>query len=315
MKLKIVAVCLFMVTMSFVKTMAQQDPMYTQYMFNMLPLNPAYAGSRDVVSMTALYRNQWVNLPGAPQTTTFSIDAPIKKEKIGIGINVFNDRIGIFNNTSINAMGSYRIRLKKSTLAFGIQAGATQMSANYGGVRTSNLGNGGDPVFEQNFNAWLPNIGAGVYYSSDRFYVGLSLPHLLDNKISNYVKNQQVVDGYFGASQFRHVFLIGGYVFQLNRDLVLKPSLIYKFVEGAPMQLDLNCNLWIYDKFGIGASYRSIDAVSLLFEVQATQQIRFGYAFDYSHTRLRTFSYGSHEIMVRYEFGYNKSKVISPRYF
>lgn len=293
---------------------AQQDPMYTQYMFNMLPINPAYAGSRDVISLTALYRKQWVNVPGSPQTSTISIDAPIKKEKIGLGINVFNDRIGVFDNTNFMGMVSYRIRFAKTTLAFGMQGGVTQFKANYADVQTNQDGSVSDPAFSSNFVKYLPNVGAGVYWSSDKFYLGVSLPHMLNNKINNYVP-VSASNNYFRASQFRHVFFIAGYVFRLNQDLVLKPSAIYKYVQGAPMQLDLNANLWIYDKLGFGLSYRSLDAISLLFELQATDQIRVGYSFDYSHSKIRAYTYQSHEIMLRYEFGYNRAKVISPRYF
>ncbi|MFN0049144.1 MAG: type IX secretion system membrane protein PorP/SprF [Cytophagales bacterium] len=293
---------------------AQQDPAYTQYMFNMLPINAAYAGSRDVISLTALYRRQWINVPGAPETVTFSADAPIRKEKLGIGINISNDKIGIFNNTNLMAMLAYRIRFSRSTLSFGVQAGVTQFSANYSSVRTDEFGAANDGAFAQDLRKWLPNIGAGVYYSSDKFYVGVSLPKLLSNQLNEYVPAQSIGD-YFKSSQFRHVFFIGGYAFKLNQDLTLKPSFIYKYVLGAPMQLDLNCNLWIYDRFGIGASYRSLTDVSILLELQATNQIRIGYAYDWSHTQLRNYTSGSHEIMLRYEFGYNKSKVISPRYF
>lgn len=293
---------------------AQQDPAYTQYMFNMLPVNPAYAGSRDVISLTALYRRQWVNIPGAPQTMTFSADAPIRKEKLGIGMNITDDRIGIFTNTNFMAMLSYRIRLRSTTLAFGIQGGFTQFNARYGEVVTSENGTSTDGVFAANLTKFLPNIGAGVYYSSDKFYIGVSLPKMLANQLNDYVP-QNPNGNYFRSTQFQHVFVIGGYAFKLNDDLTLKPSFVYKYVLGSPMQLDLNCNLWLFDRFGIGASYRSLADISVLLEIQATNQIRFGYAYDYSPTRLSRYTSGSHEIMLRYEFGYNKSRVISPRYF
>ncbi len=294
---------------------AQQDPTYTQYMFNMLPINPAYAGSRDVISMTAMYRKQWLSVPGAPQTMTFSADAPIKKERIGLGINVVNDKIGVFDNTSLMAMLSYRIRFKSSTLAFGVSGGFTQFTARYSSVMdvNGNAASSYDPSFTD-FSKALPNAGAGLYYSSDKFYLGVSLPHLISNQLNNYVPAQTIKD-YFRSSQFRHVFVMGGYVFRLNEDLVLKPSFLFKYVYGAPTQLDLNCNLWLYDKFGLGFSYRSVDAVSAVLELQATPQIRIGYAYDWTHTKLRGYTSGSHEIMLRYEFGYNKARVISPRYF
>ncbi len=284
---------------------AQQDAMYTQYMFNALALNPAYAGSRNVISATALYRNQWTGYNGAPETTTFTIDAPINDKKIGLGLQVFNDRLGITNTTGFVASGAYRIRMDKGTLSFGLQSGVSSFRANYQEVALDQTGANTDIAFRDNVSSTLFNVGTGVYYNSDKFYVGLSAPQLIPNKLASTRLSKQEI----------HLFLTAGIVFNLNEDFKLKPSILVKQVQGAPIEGDLNATFWIKDVIGIGAQYRTNADVSGLFEVQATPQIRIGYAYDHSITTLQNHNDGSHEIMLRYEFGYSKSKFISPRFF
>lgn len=296
----------FLMLIAFTKTSkAQQDPMYTQYMFNALALNPAYAGSRNVVSATALYRNQWSGLKGAPETATFTIDAPINDKKIGLGLQVFNDKLGITNTTGIVASGAYRIRMEKGTLAFGLQGSLSNFKANYQNVALDQTGSNTDIAFQDNVNSTLFNLGTGIYYNSDRFYIGLSAPQLLPNKLGETALSKQEI----------HLFLTAGVVFDLSDDFKLKPSIMVKEVKGAPIEGDLNAMLWIKDVVGIGAQYRSNADVSGLFEIQATPQIRLGYSYDHSITTLQNHNSGSHEIMLRYEFGYEKNKFISPRFF
>ncbi len=292
---------------------AQQDAMYTQYMFNMLAVNPAYAGSRDVLSLTALYRNQWTGLAGAPRTLTFSADMPLANEKLGLGLQISNDAIGVFNVFGANVSGAYRIRFEKSTLAFGINAGITQFQANLLDAKIEN-----DPAFGANVNKTLPNIGAGLFWSNDRFYIGLSFPKLLNSNISsNAVVGGISVASKYKAQQFRHAFFMAGYVINVSDLVKLKPSLLVKVVSGAPIQADINANIYFYDKIGVGISYRSLSSPSILLEWQATEQFRIGYAFDWT-TKVNNFGFVkamSHEIMLRYEMGFNKAKVLSPRYF
>lgn len=304
----------------------QQDPIYTQYMFNTLAVNPAYAGSRDVLSATMLYRHQWI-IEGAPRTLTFSADMPVANEKVGLGLVVSNDNIGVFNTLSASANFAYRIRFEKTTLAFGILGGFSQINANLPSTGITN-----DVMFAQQQNHFVPNVGAGVYWSSDRFYVGASLPKMLNTSLYEAVPNLNPAGlAGFNSRQFRHAFITGGYVFNLSEHVKLKPSTLIRFVSGAPAQLDLNCNLYLYDKFGIGLSARSaaqlgfaksaiglFNSPSLLLEWQATEQFKIGYAFDYN-TGVQNFSglsnVMSHEIMLRYEMGFNKAKVLTPRYF
>lgn len=302
-------VLLFLVSLS-IESKAQQNPMYTQYMFNGLAINPAYAGSRNVISSTLLHRNQWTGMNGAPRTTTFTIDAPIKDNRIGLGLQIFNDQLGISNTTGAVFSSAYRIRMNKATLSFGLQGGVSHFRSNFTSV---NYSNGGviDPAFTENVNVTQYNFGTGVYFNSDKFFVGVSVPTLIPNRIS---KNS-TANTNDPSRQEMHLFITSGYVFDLNQDFKFKPSFLVKAVRGAPIEGDLNATIWIKDFLGIGAQYRTNADVSGLLEIQINQQLRFGYAYDHSITNLRNFNSGSHEIMLRYEFGFEKDKVISPRFF
>jgi type IX secretion system PorP/SprF family membrane protein len=282
---------------------AQQDAMYSQYMFNMLSVNPAYAGSRDVLGFTALRRWQWVGIEGAPRTATFSADMPVWNERIGLGLSFVNDQIGVTKTNTLYTSYAYRIQfLNGGTLALGIQGGFTNLKANLLSLTTTTSG---DNVFMQNVNEWLPNFGAGAYYSTDKFYVGVSAPHLMNNEI---VKGTQSV-------QKPHYFIMSGYVFRVSPVVVLKPSLLAKYVDGAPIEADINLNAWMHDRVGVGVSYRTGDAFVGMLEFQINQQMRFGYAYDITLTRLGSYSNGTHEVMLRYELGSAKKKILTPRYF
>jgi len=291
-------------TMAF----AQQDPQYSQYMFNTMAVNPAYTGSRDVVNITLLHRKQW-NINGSPQSSTLAVDLPMLNEKIGVGLLVFNDQIGIISNTGVYACYAQRIRLTNAgTLSFGITAGGTQFGANAADVNTYAPG---DKAFAANINSFKPNAGIGAYYATDKWYAGLSMPRLANNKLGTAEIAQQ-------ASQFRHYFLMAGFVKHINSYIVVKPSIMGKVVSGAPMQLDANLNFWFYDKFSIGASYRTGDAVLAMVELIPAQRWRLGYAYDFTLSGLQNANgktQGSNEIMLRYEFATQSSKILSPRYF
>jgi type IX secretion system PorP/SprF family membrane protein len=289
---------------------AQQDAMYTQYMFNMMGVNPAYAGSRGVLSATAMYRRQWIGIAGAPETETFSFDMATRNKKIGLGFQAFNDKIGITTTTGAYATYAYRIRFdNEGSLAIGLQGGISNYKADLSKV---DVVDGGDDVFTQNINVILPSFGAGVYYNSDKWYAGFSIPNL----VKSYLRKDQI---YYRADviakKYMHFFFIAGYVFDISDDVKLKPSMLFKAVRGAPVQLDVNANVWIKDVVSLGASYRTGDAVSGLFEIQCTNQIRLGYAYDHPISKLVKYNQGTHEIMLRYEFGWEKGQVLSPRYF
>ena len=288
---------------------AQQHPMYSQYMFIMLNINPAYAGSRGVPTATALYRDQWQGIDGAPKTASLGFDMPIKEKKIGIGFQLYDDRLGIERTTGFNASYAFRIQLTESgTLSLGLQAGVLNYRANYTEARTFSPN---DPAFSQNISGFLPAAAAGVYYNSDRFYIGVSTPALLNTKISyDNVANVSSV-----TSRDLHLYLASGFVLALNRDLMLKPSILVKAVSGAPVEYDLNANLWIQNIISFGVSYRTGDAAVGMAELQLSKQFRIGYAYDRTFSSLGYLNTGTHELMLRMEFGSSNGKIASPRYF
>lgn len=314
-------------TLAGVQTIhAQQEVQYSQYMFNMLAVNPAYAGSRDVLSMTGLYRQQWVGIEGSPTTQSFTIDMPIKKEKVGIGFQAYNDQIGVFKNTGVALSYAYRIKVsQKTTLSMGVQGGITNLSGNLLGVQRTLSGTDTDPAFSGNISKWLPNVGVGLYLSNDHGYIGLSAPTLIQNRFKDVTGNADTNNT--SARQDRHYFLMAGFVIGLGRSLALKPSFLVKATRDAAA-IDLNLNLWIKDRIAIGGSWRTNnkdfkspfgnlngDAVIGMLEIQATDQFRLGYAYDFALNTLKSRQSGTHEVMLRYEFGYRKVKILTPRYF
>jgi len=304
------------------KVQAQQDKMFSQYMFNTMALNPAYAGSRDVLSATALYRSQWVGIEGAPRTATFTADMPLKSERVGVGLQLYNDQIGVFNETGAFASYAYKFRVgQKSTISLGLQGGAVNYNIQLSRVQAAPTGTGqADPAFANDLNEWLPNFGTGIYISNDRSYFGVSVPRLLKQNLTRYVDNTVA-----RATERRHVYTMGGFVIGLSPTVKLKPSFLAKYVDGAPIGLDVNMNLWFNDRVAIGTSFRkndynswgnySNDAVVALLELQLSDQFRLGYAYDRTLSRLQGYGPNSHEIMLRYEFGFGKSKILTPRYF
>ncbi|WP_461131539.1 PorP/SprF family type IX secretion system membrane protein [Spirosoma aerophilum] len=298
---------------------AQQDKMFSQYMFNMMALNPAYAGSRDVLSMSALYRNQWTGLQGAPQTATFTADMPLNNERVGVGLQLYGDKVGVIQETG--AFASYAFRIKvgaKSTLALGLQAGASSYQANLTDVKTSPDGQV-DPAFASNISKMLPNFGTGIYLSNDRTYLSISVPRLIKNKLSEYNV------GDYRSVQARQAYLAAGFVVGISPVVKMKPSFLVKYAEGAPLGFDGNINFWFADRIAIGASIRrnqfstwskyTTDAVVGMLEVQLTDQFRFGYAYDRTMSNLQSVAPSSHEIMIRYELGFGKNRILTPRYF
>ncbi|WKN31503.1 type IX secretion system membrane protein PorP/SprF [Porifericola rhodea] len=298
---------LLMVCISMCSTLAyaQQQAMFTQYMFNGLAINPAYAGSHESLSLTALGREQWLGLEGAPSSQTFSAHAPLRNKKIALGMLFTHDQIGETNQYGAYAIYAYRLKLAKGILSAGLQAGFNTYKASFSQVFVRQ---GDDGAFNADeLHSFLPNFGAGAYYNTRRFYVGFSLPHLLNNAYPGQEDTQ--------ARQYRHWFLTSGYVFDLNHNLKLKPNMLIKAVEGAPLEVDINANLLIKELVWFGLSYRSFDAMSALLEFQATQQFKFGYAYDYTLTDLKQFHTGTHELMLNYRFLKKDKKMLTPRYF
>jgi type IX secretion system PorP/SprF family membrane protein len=294
--------------LSYINAVAQTESMYSQYMFNTININPAYAGSRSVPSLNTLFRKQWVGIQGSPQTTSISFDMPLNNYKVGLGIQLLDDRLGVEKTTSLQFNYSYRVNInEKGILAMGIRAGFINYRADYLDVMTITKN---DPVFSQNVSGLLPAAGVGMYYMTDKFYAGLSVPSLLQTKVNVNRENNEL-----SRLNNLHFFATMGYVLPLSEQIKLKPSLLVKSVSGAPIQLDVNTNIWLRDKIALGVSYRTGDAVVGLVEFQLNNLLRFGYAYDITTSKLKLHNQGSHEIMLRYEFGSVRTSNMSPRYF
>jgi len=299
---------LLLVVMSISQVNAQQDPMYTQYMYNTLSVNPAYAGSRDALSITGLLREQWVGIDGAPSTQTLTMHSPVYSDNMGLGLSIVNDVVGPIQQTMLFADYSYSIQATDNAkLAFGLSAGINILDANLAELQSTTTG---DPAIYDS-NKLLPNVGVGVYYYSQKGYVGLSAPKLFEQEIKVYEEGEVTEN-----KERRHYFLIAGYVFDLSPDLKLKPSVLAKAVSGSPLSLDLSANLFIREKLGIGLANRLDDSFSVLLQYYITPQFRVGYSYDLTTTDLRDYNSGSHELMIGYDFNFiDNTRIYSPRFF
>ena len=290
---------------------AQQDPMYTQYMYNTLAVNPGYAGSRDALSITGLIREQWVGINGAPSTQSLVLHSPIYNDNMGLGLSVVNDQVGPIHQTMLFADYSYSIQTTvNAKLAFGLKAGVNILQADLLGLQSTV---NGDPSIYNVDNRLLPNVGVGVYYYSDKGYIGLSVPKLLEQTIQSYDSGTNTARE---DIERRHYFLIGGYVFDLSEKIKFKPSFLVKAVQGAPLSVDLSGNFFFNDKFGVGLAHRLDDSFSGLLQYYVTPQFRIGYAYDFTMTELRHYNSGSHELMLGYDFNFvDDTRIRSPRFF
>jgi type IX secretion system PorP/SprF family membrane protein len=288
------------------KIAAQQDPMYTQYMFNILAVNPAYAGSQGALNITGLYRNQWVGVEGAPSTQTLFAHSPFIKKNIGLGLTVVNDRIGPVRQTMVFADYSYTIRVTENTkLAMGLKMGINMLKTSFSEIDVSETD---DQSFVDEPLSPQPNFGFGLYYYSDKYYVGVSIPKLFKNKL------EQSLD-YSKLTLQQHFFIIGGYVFTLNDKLKFRPTTLIKMTGGAPPSLDLTASFLYREKLWFGVGHRYGDSFAALIQFQVSPQLRIGYSFDKTLSKFASYNSGSHEIMVSYNFVFTKDKIISPRYF
>jgi type IX secretion system PorP/SprF family membrane protein len=281
---------------------AQQQPMYSQYMFNMLNINPACAGATEVPTVTALYRNQWVDMPGAPQNTSVTFDMPIESKKIGFGVQLYDERLGIEKSTGFNLFYAFRIPVsEKGTLSMGLQFGVFNYRANYTQVATFQTN---DPAFSQNINGILPAAATGIYYNTDKFYIGFSTPALLKTKVS--VDNTALVSSTTGSDL--HLYLASGYKIVVNEDLIWNPSILLKAVGGAPLECDFNTTVLLDKILSLGLSYRTGDSWVGMVELQLNKKLQLGYAYDKTITSLATYNRGSHELMLRFRLNTFASK-------
>lgn len=285
----------------------QQEPQYTQYMYNTVTVNPGYAGTRGVTSLFGLHRSQWIGLDGAPRTTQFSIHSPVSRRGHGLGLSVVNDNIGPSRDTYINASFSYLLQLSDRTrLNLGLMGGGSFLEVDYNKL---NLENNQDPNLTGKLNKFSPNVGVGAYLHSDSWYVGLSVPALLET--SFYDDVQQSV-----AREKMHFYLIGGYVFDLGPSVKFKPATLLKAVNGAPLSVDLSANFMFNENLTLGAAYRWDAAVSAMAGFNITPSLFVGYGYDWDTRRIGNYNSGSHEVFLRYEFIFSsRNRLHSPRFF
>lgn len=287
---------------------AQQEAQFTQYMYNTASINPAYAGSRGSLSAILMHRTQWVGLEGAPVSNTLAIHTPLGiSQKVGLGVSVLNDRLGPSENNVISVDLSYSVSMSESyKLAFGIKGTADMFNVDFNKVKLFNPNdNLGRETIDNRFSV---NVGAGAYLYSDKTYVGLSVPYMLENR---YYDN----DVQYVASERMHFHLMAGHVFDIGGETKFKPSILTKVVKGSPLQVDLSANFLFFDKLTLGAAYRWSAAVSALAGFQISDSWLIGYAYDKDTTRLGNFNSGSHEVFLRYELFRKYDKVVSPRFF
>lgn len=290
--------------------MAQQDPQFTQYMFNLLALNPAYAGSADRVSLKALSRHQWVGFEGAPTTQTLTVHSPFLVQSLGLGGTVMRDQHGPVTQYGLIMDVAYRMFLgNDQKLAFGIKGGVNLFQGDFAALHPLE---GNDQVFQQNVSTKTdPQFGFGIMWYSDRFYLGLSSPKVLRTDFFQTDSLQLVSE----PGQRAHYFLTGGYVFNVGTYTKFKPTCMVKAVEGAPLSFDLSANFLLYEKLWLGAMYRHTDAVGALVQYNITTNFSAGYAYDYPLSPLRNYNGGSHEVMIGLDLGTEPKGIRSPRYF
>ncbi len=285
--------------------LAQQDPMFTQYMFNQLSINPAYAGSREVLSLLLINRNQWLGFDGAPVTSTLSAHLPVYKS-MAVGSSVMLDKYGPVNNLSVYLDYAYHLKINESTkLSFGLNGGCNYYTINYNALeRTVN----NDDAYPGDMDKeLLPNFGFGMFLYSQKYYIGASCPRILENNFETR--------SYGDGTEVRHYYAMAGMVFPVNNWLILRPSLMSRMAADVPFSMDVNINSIMYNKLWFGIMYRINDSFGGIVQYQITHQLKFGYAFDFNTSELRNYNSGSHEVMLNYEFDFKKSGVINPRYF
>lgn len=306
--MKRLIIIIVLLILGFEYSNAQQLPQFTQYMYNTIAVNPAYAGSRGALSIVGLNRNQWAGFDGGPQTQTLSIHSPLRNDKIGLGLSMINDKTGYENLTYIYGDFSYTIQGNdKFKISFGLKAGITTYKL--ASELYNSAVNGNDQYFNDRLDRLNPNFGAGILFHSERWYIGLSIPKLLTNDLNN---------SEYAALEVVHYYGIGGYVFDLNKNLKLKPSFMFKYTKGAALSTDLTANLLFDEKFWLGGSYRingKQRAIGALVDFQVSEQFRIGYTYEIPTGEIRPYTTGSHEILLMYEFKYTKAKMKSPRYF
>lgn len=279
--------------------LGQSEAQYSQYMFNGLAINPAYAGSHGELDLSVLSRHQSTGIEGAPSTQTFTGHAGLLDQKIGLGMLVINDKIGVTQQTGFYLSYAYKIHFDDATLSLGLQGGGTMVDAQYSQLL---IRQPGDPLLGADVQGFKPNFGAGVYYYSQRFYAGISAPQLLDA-------------GNVQFTQLQPLIVTSGYVFPVSSAVKLKPNILFRVVDQKPVEFNFNLNALFHDVLWVGASYRPSNSVNVILELQLTEKLRFGYAYDFGINDLQKATTGSHEFLLNFQLRKSKRGVINPRYF
>jgi type IX secretion system PorP/SprF family membrane protein len=289
-------------------TQAQQAPHYTQYMYNMNVINPAYAGSKENLSFGLLYRKQWVEIEGAPSTFSLSGSAPVG-DKIGAGLSIISDKIGPVQETNVYGDFSYTLKLAgEHKLAFGIKAGATFHKIGLNSEIAPTLPVITDDAYREDTNDVKPNIGTGIFYYTNKYYVALSVPNMLSSAHLDY-------NGRKYGTTASHYFLTGGYVFDLSPNTKFKPFAMVKSAFGAPISFDISTNFLFNEKFEVGATYRRQDSFGAMVNYSISPSLRIGYAYDHIISDLKIATPSSHEFILLFDLNFSKKVYQSPRYF
>ncbi|MEO9474465.1 MAG: type IX secretion system membrane protein PorP/SprF [Cyclobacteriaceae bacterium] len=286
--------------------LGQQRYMFTQYMFNGLAINPAYAGSHEALSVTALSRHQWVGMDGAPNTQTLAVHGPVKGKSIAVGGLFVRDQIGVATNHTIYGSYAYKIENRHYHLSFGLQGGFSAYNSNLSQVSLSNQDDAS--FYSNNSTAFLPNAGVGAYFYLKNFYAGFSIPELFTNRYNRELSKNS-------ARQIRHYFVTMGGVLALSRTVKWKPNMMLKLADRSAPSIDLNSSFLFNDLIWLGLSYRALESIDIIFELQISQFLRFGYAYDIGTTKLSKTNGGSHEVVLNYRFHKGAKRLRNPRHF
>ena len=291
------------------KASAQQDPMFTQYMHNPVSINPAYAGSRGTLNFVAMHRQQWVGIDGAPKTLTLSVNSPFLGYNVGIGLSLIHDEIGPIKQTGIYADYSYHLKVTtKTKLAFGLKGGMNMYDVNL--LNLIGAQNDDHLSLYGARKLFLPNFGVGSYLYSNRFYVGFSIPKMLQNSLSD---DENTLN--YANKEERHLFLTGGVVLDIAENIKFKPSTTIRIVSGSPVSAEVSAAILLHERLWVGGMFRLGDSVGALVKFDLTDQLSLGYSYDLTQSGLKPFNQGTHEVFVSYDVAFKSKKILSPRYF
>lgn len=299
----LLTLCILLLAAFSFQLSAQQLPLYSQYMFNTLEINPAYAGFKESMQFTSIFRKQFNGIKDAPQTALISFDMPIGTTKLGVGLKLVDDKISVSRTTGAQGSLSYHIDGDNSKLSFGLQVGALNYKANMTDLNVTHVG---DPIFAQDVNTLVANFGTGIFYNTDKYYAGISVPNI----VRTHLRETNIALTQYDVKQSPHFYVNAGMLIDLNDNFILKPSFLLRGVKGIPLNYDINANVFYRELFSMGISYRSHSAVVGLMDVRVIPELRLGYAYDYNIGRLSAFAKGTHEIILRYHIPFDRDTLM-----